>query len=295
MKMTIAACILVALVVGSATATAAKLITSGDIKNGTIKSEDIKDGYVKSADIKNGAIKNEDIKKTSITMDRFSKGTQNKINKAGTPGATGPQGPSGSQGPKGDKGDTGPAAATEFGVAAVYVDRTPANTTDDPARWAAYSVPLGSPTGSTTGGQFRFTCTAAQAPCKLTIGAAVISDQAGTAAFYPRLVIHREDQGGATPAPQNFCEYADGANNNLGVDQVPRVPTLEAAVTALKTPLTMGVGSSLDCGAGQPDPPPVGVVTEIWVPAGSNGQSAFYDVWATLAFGGLASEPDDNG
>ena len=25
------------------------------------------------------------------------------------------------------------------------------------------------------------------------------------------------------------------------------------------------------------------------------GQSAFYDVWATLGFGGIATEPDDNG
>ena len=110
-KATILACALVSLLVAGGSATAASLITSSDIKNGTIKSEDIKDGYVKSSDIKNGAIKNEDIKKTAITMDRFSKSTQNKINKAGTPGAagaTGAQGPAGPQGLKGDKGDAGP-------------------------------------------------------------------------------------------------------------------------------------------------------------------------------------------
>jgi len=114
-KATILACALVSLLVAGGSATAASLITSSDIKNGTIKSEDIKDGYVKSSDIKNGAIKNEDIKKTAITMDRFSKSTQNKINKAGTPGAagaTGAQGPAGPQGLKGDKGDKGDAGPT---------------------------------------------------------------------------------------------------------------------------------------------------------------------------------------
>ena len=119
-RATIFACALVSLLVAGGSATAASLITSSDIKNGTIKSEDIKDGYVKSSDIKNGAIKNEDIKKTAITMDRFSKSTQNKINKAGTPGAagaTGAQGPAGPQGPKGDKGDPGPTlSARNWGV-----------------------------------------------------------------------------------------------------------------------------------------------------------------------------------
>ena len=129
-RATILACALVSLLVAGGSATAASLITSSDIKNGTIKSEDIKDGYVKSSDIKNGtvksedikdgyvkssdikngAIKNEDIKKTAITMDRFSKATQDKINKAGTPGPAG--GATGPQGPKGDKGDPGPTLSS---------------------------------------------------------------------------------------------------------------------------------------------------------------------------------------
>ena len=42
--------------------------------------------------------------------------------------------------------------------------------------------------------------------------------------------------------------------------------------------------------------PPTGIVKEIWVPASANGTStAFYDVSATLAFGGLATEPEDTG
>ena len=43
----------------------------------------------------------------------------------------------------------------------------------------------------------------------------------------------------------------------------------------MDTPLSMGIGSTLDCGAGQPD---ATVVTEIWVPVG------FYDVATTFAF-----------
>ena len=114
-------------------------------------------------------------------------------------------------------------------------------------------------------------------------------------AFYPRLVIHKEDAIDPAPAPQTFCEYADGANNNLGVDQVKRVPTAPAAVVAMRTARPMGIGGSLDCGAGQ-TAPPAGIVTEIWVPASRNGTTnAFYDVWATLAFGGLATEPEDTG
>jgi hypothetical protein len=209
----------------------------------------------------------------------------------GPAGSQGPQGPAGAQGVQGAQGPQGPAGAPaatpEYGVATVFVDRG-----NGPSRFATYSVPLGSPTGSTTGGQFRFTCADDQAPCKVSLGAAVISSEADTVAFYPRVVIHREDAGSAPPAPQTFCEYADGANNNLGVERVARVPTLQAAIVAMRIPRSMGIGGSLDCGAGQTRPPS-GSVTEIWVPAGSNAQDAFYDVWVTLGFGGLTTEPEE--
>ena len=52
----------------------------------------------------------------------------------------------------------------------------------------------------------------------------------------------------------------------------------------MHTPLSMGIGGTLDCGSTQP-PSPTGTVTEIWVPAASNGTStAFYDVEATFVF-----------
>ena len=81
-----------------------------------------------------------------------------------------------------------------------------------------------------------------------------------------------------------FCEYADGPLRQI--ERVATVPEPED----LFTPLVLDVGSSLDCGADQEDPPPLGIVNEILVPGGSSGPEdpAFYDVWTTLAFGGAA-------
>jgi len=161
------------------------------------------------------------------------------------------------------------APTPEFAVVTVFVDRANGN---GPTRFALYSAPLGSPAGTTTGGDFRFSC--AVTTCKVSYGAAVISDQSTSAAVvHPRLLIHKDQA-----APIVFCEYADGADNNAGLDTITRVPTLAAAVTAMQTPLDMGVGSSLDCGSGQVLPAN-GVVSEIDVPTG------FYDVAATFTFG----------
>ena len=149
-----------------------------------------------------------------------------------------------------------------------------------PTRYATFSGALGSPAGTTTGGDFRFTCSPAQAPCKISYGAAVISDRSGTALVHPRLLIHKES--GAVPnGPITFCEYADGANNNAGLDTIQRVPTLLAAETAMDTALDIGIGSSLDCGSTQTYAP---VVKEIWVPAATTTDPAYYDVAAQFAF-----------
>jgi hypothetical protein len=161
----------------------------------------------------------------------------------------------------------------------VFVDR---GALTGPTRFAIYSAPLGSPAGTTTGGDFRFSCSATQAPCKISFGAAVISNQSGNAVVYPRLLIHKQS-GAIADAPIGFCEYADGANNNAGLAQIPRVATLQDAVSAMQTPLSMGIGGSLDCGStGQTYTPEV---TEIWVPAASATDPQFYDVAATFAFG----------
>ena len=86
----------------------------------------------------------------------------------------------------------------------------------------------------------------------------MISTQSGNAAIYPRLLIHKAD---GSSASSSYCEYADGANNNAGLDLIPRVPTMEDAVQAMQTPLNLGIGGTLDCGSGQPF---TEAVTEIW-------------------------------
>jgi hypothetical protein len=101
----------------------------------------------------------------------------------------------------------------------------------------------------------------------------VFSDQSGTRAVHPRLLIHKDVGGGVT-----YCEYADGANNSAGLAQAPLVASLADAEDAMDTPLSMGIGGTLDCGSTVPPQPYTPEVTEIWVPEG------FYDVAATFAF-----------
>ena len=55
----------------------------------------------------------------------------------------------------------------------------------------------------------------------------------------------------------------------------------------MRKKIKMGVGGSLDCGSGQSSS--TGIVEEIWVPSMS-GRTAYYDVWATVAFGREAPE-----
>src|SRR3954451_16604150 len=186
-----------------------------------------------------------------------AKGADGAVGPAGAKGDTGAAGPQGVVGPAGPAGTPGANAPTpEYGLVSVFVDRG-----SGPTRYATFSGPLGSPAGTTIGGTFRVSCTAPSAtpPCKVSWGAAVISDQAGDAVVHPRLLIQKQDT--TTGAPSTYCEYADGANNAAGLDTIPRVPTLTAAVPAMRTPLNMGIGGSLDCNGGQTFPAG-GVVTE---------------------------------
>jgi hypothetical protein len=108
-RKTIVACVATALIVGAGTATAQQLITSSDIKDGTIK----------GADIKNGTIKSEKIKKGTIKKDRLASQLQQKIDQ---PGPAGPAGPKGDHGAKGDPGAQGPP-----GQSLVHYALTPPN------------------------------------------------------------------------------------------------------------------------------------------------------------------------
>jgi hypothetical protein len=185
----------------------------------------------------------------------------------GDTGATGPQGP---QGPKGDTGATGaqgPPWVPEYGVANVRVDRGSGATI-----WATYSTTVGSPVGDSTGGAFRFTCSEAQAPCKVSATADVLSSSTGAAHVYPRILIQTESLSGG---PQTYCEYADGADNSNDADAISRVAT---STNPSSFPvLDLGIGGSLDCNGGQTYPAG-GVVQDIWVPAG------YYDVFSTFVF-----------
>jgi hypothetical protein len=185
-------------------------------------------------------------------------------------GKRGPQGPQGPQGPPGPP--SGGGSADEYGVANVFVQRGSGERT----RWATYSVTLGSPVGATTGGHFRFTCTQQHVRCKVSIGAAVLSNGSGRAVVHPRIIIHRQDAT-SSGTPMTYCEYVDGDAN-----QISRVP-LRTAVGEIREPLRMDAGGSFDCGGGQTGTP--ARAEEIWVPTGSPAADAYYDVWTTLTFG----------
>ena len=210
-------------------------------------------------------------------------GPQGTKGDTGATGAAGPQGPkgdtgatgaTGSQGAKGDKGDIGatgpqgPAWQPEYGVANVLVDRG-----SGAQIWATYSTTIGSPVGDTTGGTFRFTCSADVAPCKVSASAAILSSSTGGAHVYPRILIQTESLDGG---PQTYCEYADGADNSNDPDAISRVPSSTNPSTF--PALDLGIGGSLDCSGGQ-SYPSGGVVQQIWVPAG------YYDVFSTFDFG----------
>ena len=99
--------------------------------------------------------------------------------------------------------------------------------------------------------------------------------------IHPRLLIYKNPDTAPADTPILYCEYADGANNNAGLDVIQRVPTLVAAEAAMDTPLDMGLGASFDCGSGQTG----NLVTkEILVPAIDANTPAFYDVTGTFAF-----------
>ena len=189
---------------------------------------------------------------------------------SGTEAPAGPQGPPGPDGPMGPPGPPGESTAGEYAVANVFVSRGGA----DPRIWATYSAAMGSPIGTSAGGEFRFTCSTAQAPCKVSIAAAVLSPTSGSALVHARVLIYKADVG----EPEVFCEYADGSTNSSTPAVISRVP-LSTSVLSINEPLNMGIGGSLDCGAGQPYTP---IVKQITVSSG-NGQ-ATYDVFTTFGF-----------
>jgi hypothetical protein len=164
------------------------------------------------------------------------------------------------QGAQGEQGEQGPAWAPSYGVAQVIVQRGAAA----PSVWGQYSTTLGSPVGDTTAGSFRFTCNnTTHVTCKVSVAAYTT---ASGYTVWPRILLHKQDfnSGG----PSTYCEYGDGVTNNQ-----PFGPVGTSA-----TPLTLGVGGTLDCPGSTQSFPAGGTATTIDVPAG------FYDVQASFTF-----------
>ena len=235
-------------------------ITSGAFAAGSqlITSSQIKDGGVQLWDLSLSA-------RTALKGKQGPPGTPGPQGETGAPGPQGETGAEGPQGPKGDKGDKGAdAPAAEYGVGAVWVTRGASQ-----SAWAKYSTRLGSPVGDTTGGVFRFTCSAAQAPCQVALQAAALSDApAGSYTVYPRIMVQRAGDPDAGSAPQLYCEYGDGGPTSL----TPVSTTTNPFATFAALPFH--IGGSADCGIAAP----AGNVNSIAVPKG------YYDVYTTLAF-----------
>jgi hypothetical protein len=190
-------------------------------------------------------------------------GPQGPAGQNGAVGSQGPQGATGPQGPKGDKGEKGDPDE-EYGIGVVRVKRG----TGAPTPWAVYSTELGSPMGDTTSGTFRFTCRAGDGSCRVSIQGKVLSDAAGPAQVYPRVLIYRGGSQTSNVEPEFYCEYGDGPQQ-----AVTRHP--KADVAPAGDPLIINIGGSADCNG------PVataGDVTEIVVPEG------YYDVFSTFVF-----------
>ena len=67
------------------------------------------------------------------------------------------------------------------------------------------------PSATRPSGTFRFTCNAAQAPCRVSVVAKVLSDTSvATGKVYPRVLIYRGGDPDSVVTPEFYCEYGDG-------------------------------------------------------------------------------------
>jgi hypothetical protein len=157
---------------------------------------------------------------------------------------------------------------TEYGVAAVDVTRG----ANPPTTFAVYSTPLGSPIVDSTGGTFRFTCNADQAPCSVAVKAAALSGREGTVLFQPRVLIEQTGTPVTAPQPTTYCEYADGSDGPAGITTLAKQPK---SLTPDYEALELDIGGSADCVT---PPGPGGTFASIQVPEG------FYNVETSFSF-----------
>src|SRR4051795_8841154 len=103
----ITAALLVMASMGLGSAFAARsLISSHDIKNGSIRNVDLASGAVNGRVIKNGSVGSGEL--TAALRSQMAAAKQGAQGPKGDTGAQGPKGDAGPQGRKGDTGDTGP-------------------------------------------------------------------------------------------------------------------------------------------------------------------------------------------
>ncbi|MEZ0291375.1 MAG: hypothetical protein ACAH82_02485, partial [Solirubrobacteraceae bacterium] len=93
MKKTIVACVAVALLAGTTSATATSLITGKQIKDGSVGGRDVRNASLRGRDVKNGTILRRDLSKRIRAL----------LDRAAAQGVTGAA--------PGAKGDTGAAGA----------------------------------------------------------------------------------------------------------------------------------------------------------------------------------------
>lgn len=160
------------------------------------------------------------------------------------------------------EGYTTPVAGpTTFGVAQLKINGS---------TWAQYSAPeLGAPGGDQASGTVRFSCKDAANGCNLTLTA---YSTASGYTVYPRITLVTEDN---TNGAEKTCEYADGADNNGATQAL-------TGTSAAPTSVSLGIGSTADCGGNQTGTQPVSV-DHINVP-GSAGQGNHYNAFVTLTF-----------
>jgi hypothetical protein len=135
------------------------------------------------------------------------------------------------------------------------------------ATWEALDTYLaGAPNGDNGTTDVRFTCRDVTNGCNVTL-------QADTTVagykVYPRIILQKEDN---TTGDVQTCEYADGADNN-GASQT---------LTTTPATVTLGIGSTADCGGNQTGTQPASV-DHINVP-GLAGQGAHYNAQITLTY-----------
>lgn len=264
MKRTILALGVIALALalaGGAWAGKRYLITSpSQVKPGSLTGADIKNHSLTLKDISSGA--KGAFEPPVPQGPRGPAGTRGPKGATGATGPTGPAGPAGQAGPTGPQGPAGPKApALQYAEGVVLVKRGRGSFTP----WATDSTVLGSPLGfgDTASGEFRFTCSMANAPCAVSLAGE--ATEVGVT-VYPRILIYKSDINTGQVFGQ--CEYGDGADNSGSYEPVGNTTS---------SPLTVGIGGSLDCGSSQAYPSN-GVASEIDVPAG------YYDVFTTFYF-----------